>query len=111
MLGNMHLLEIKKDLFDIAKRLKEIDRNYLVFYNRKNSCFEVHNTRQKGNTFCLSVPYKVLDARTIDLVFKTRIENAEKLLAELEENNLKMELTKAEKTKNFGEMLQEMEGV
>ncbi|MCM1043169.1 MAG: hypothetical protein NC350_03040 [Corallococcus sp.] len=82
-----YLTVITSDLFDISSRLKEIDSNYFVCYNRKAQRYEVHNGRQRGNTFCLAVPYGCLDARTVDLVRKTRVENAEKLWEEMERHN------------------------
>lgn len=82
-----YLTVIANDLFDIASRLKEIDDGYFVCYNRKASRYEVHNNRQKGSTFCLAVPYDALDARTVELVRKTRVENACKLLEEMERAN------------------------
>ena len=86
------LIAIENDLFDVADRLKEIDEDYRVFFNRMRNRYEVHNVRQRGNTFCLALPFDSLDARAVELVRKTRVENAERLFAEMEKQNAEMEL-------------------
>lgn len=86
-----NLIEIKTDLFDIAWQLRRIDDGYRIFYNPMLSRYEVHNLSQKLNTLCLVVPYDCLDARTLRLVYATRVQNAEKLFKEIEENNEKLE--------------------
>lgn len=78
---------IEHDLFDVAARLKAIDDGYFVVYDKSKHRFEVHNRRQRGSTFALSVPYPCLDARTVELVRKTRAENAHRLFREMEEEN------------------------
>ena len=84
-------IEIKTHVFDIPARLREIDHNYFVVFNTDNQKFEVHSRAQKGNTLCVTLPYDSLDARCIDLVLKTRIENLDKILAEIDEKNRKLE--------------------
>lgn len=81
---------IKNDLFDIDKRLKEIDRGYFAVYNFRKKRFEVHHSGQK-NTYCLTVPYDALDERTVRLVRKTRLERMEQLQKEIERENAKKE--------------------
>lgn len=88
-----YCVEIKGDVFDIPRRLREIDKGYCVFYNRKKHRFEVHNRLQGGGSFCLAVPYTRLDVRTLDLVRRTRQERAESFFAELEAENKRAEQT------------------
>lgn len=76
--------EVESDLFDIARRLKEIDAGYFIL--RREGRFEVHN-RGDEPTYCLTVPWSELDARTVELVRKTRAERAAELFAELERDN------------------------
>lgn len=78
---------IENDLFGIAARLKSIDDGYFVVYNKFKHKFEVHNSRQRGDTYSLSVPYPSLDARTVSLVLRTRAENAKKLFEQMEREN------------------------
>ncbi|MBR2974961.1 MAG: hypothetical protein IKC47_04370 [Clostridia bacterium] len=82
-----YLLPIVNDLFDVAKRIAEIDVNYVVYFNKLCSRFEVHNLAQRGDTLAVVVPYDKLDARTITLVRKTRVENAQRLFDEMEKTN------------------------
>ncbi len=84
------LRRIFSDTHDITTRLREIDPNYFVVYNTKRACFEVHNSAQ-NNTFCLSVPHPQLDCRTIAITRRTRREFLDRLLAEMEENNVGLE--------------------
>ncbi|MGN1213218.1 MAG: hypothetical protein ACI4TZ_04165 [Christensenellales bacterium] len=77
---------IKNDLFNIVNRLKSIDKKYFIVYNCKKHKYEVHYRRAK-NTYELTVPYDKLDARTISLVQKTKIENQRQFLESIEREN------------------------
>jgi len=88
------LININTDNFFIAERLKEIDKNYFLVFNSKSKKFEVHHKGQHENTFCLSLPFAELDNRTLDLVQKTRVENINKLIEEIEKENQKLETQK-----------------
>lgn len=55
------LVEIKEHVFDIPRRLREIDDALRVYYNKQTGKYEVHDLRAKGATYVLSVP--VLDVR------------------------------------------------
>ena len=78
---------IEGDLFDITARLKSIDDGYFIVYDKSAGAFEVHNSKQRGDPFSLRIPYSCLDCRTVDLVQKTRAENAQKLFEEMERQN------------------------
>jgi len=84
-------IAIQSDTFYICERLKEIDESYFLVYNFKNNKFEVHSSALSGNTYCLTVPYPVLDERTVFLVRKTRASNIDMLIKEMEEENEKKE--------------------
>lgn len=86
-----HKTKITYDLFNIAKRLKAIDRNYFVVFNNKLKRYEIHNSSQFFNTLSLVCPYPKLDKRVIDLVLKTRVERSKELLENIEKNNAKLE--------------------
>lgn len=94
--GCMALIKIQENSFNIVQRLKEIDENYFVVFNTKTSKFEIHNSAQNLSTFCLTVDGE-LDCRVIKKVLKTRAENIEKLLREIEEHNEKLEKEKNRK--------------
>ena len=81
---------IKNDIFNIAKRLKSIDKKYFIVFNSDRNKYEVHYSRAK-NTYELTIPYDTLDARTINFVLKTRIQNKQKIFEEIENSNKKLE--------------------
>ena len=82
------LIEIKHDVFYVAERLKEIDFKYFILYNTDKEKYEIHHSGQ-SDTYCLTVPYDELDARTVNFVNQTRVENRDRLLKELDEQNRK----------------------
>lgn len=91
-----NLVVIKNDVFNISKRLKSIDKNYIVVRNISNKCFEVHY--KKVGNLQLKVPYNNLDARTIKLVLKTKtndIKSVFEYVDEYNENVLKDKITKS----------------
>ena len=91
-----HLTEVTNDLFDIAFRLKSINPNYKVYYNRETDKFEVHDTsKPQGNTLAFVVPYSELDARTITFALYTRTENAERIFREVDDHNRKLDRDRA----------------
>ncbi len=82
---NQILLE--GDPFYIAERIKEIDENYFLVFNKRKKSFELHNSAQRSSTFALTIPYECLDERTIFLARKTRRENIDKLIEEMDRQN------------------------
>lgn len=86
------LIYIDSNNYDIPERIKEIEPHYFVMFNPRQQKFEIHNTNQLHSTYCLTVPFNELDSRTLDEVRRTRIENAKKLMAEIEAHNQKLEL-------------------
>lgn len=79
------------DLTDITGRLKEIDPSYFVLRERKSGKLQLHSSAQRGSTLALSLPYRVLDCRTLELARRTRSERAEAEAAETERHNAVLE--------------------
>lgn len=71
---------ISGNCFDIPFRVRELDDDYRLYYNVKNNVIELHNLRHKP-TFQLVLPYKQLDARTVEYVRRTRVD---KMLDEID---------------------------
>lgn len=86
-----NLIKIEGDPFFIAERLKEIDESYEIYYNLSLSCYEVHSKEQAKSSYCFRVPFSALDERTIFHARRTRIENRDKIIAEIERDNLLLE--------------------
>ncbi len=83
MIGLYHL--VKNDLFNIANRLKAIDKDYFVVYSYRDNRYEVHSRGNRGNTFCFAADS--LDERVLVKARKTRRERLQKLLEEMESHN------------------------
>ena len=78
---------IYADTFYISERLKEIDESYFLVYNFDKEKFEVHSSTQGKDTYCLTVPYDVLDERTLDFVRKTQSARVDELIKEIDREN------------------------
>ena len=92
----MCLRLITNDLFDIANRLRGVKDSYVVYYNTEKQRYEVHD----GVRGCLEfvVPYDELDARTVEYARYSRVENAQRIFAEMEKHNERIEKEQAKKT-------------
>ena len=100
-------IEISQDMYNISKRIKNIDRNYYIVYNTSSGKFEVHSSNQMGNSYCLTVPYDCLDERTLNHVRKTQIANLFDILEQIENDNEQKEST--EKSRAFSAVGQAIE--
>lgn len=96
------LIKIFEDTHDIIQRLREINNSYFVVYNTERECFEIHNSGQK-NTFCLTVPFPCLDCRAVDLTLKTRRENIDKILNEIDRDNDRIDEQNKKAVRNLSE--------
>lgn len=83
-------IQLESDVYFITARLKEIDSSYFVVYDTINKKFELHNREQLFTTYCLTFPYETLDERAVLYAQKSRSENKEKLLREMDEQNEKL---------------------
>lgn len=92
----MELQRIRHDLFGIAKRLKSIDIRYELFFNRKKNRYEIY----ANGAMQMALPFERLDARTLTYARKTRLENLEKIIAEIEEENARLEIQKNRETRD-----------
>ena len=82
-----NLLKIESDNYFISNRLKEIDSSYEVYYNIATASYEVHSSEQQKSSYCFRVPYNQLDERTLFYAKKTRSENRDKIIKEIERSN------------------------
>ena len=78
-------LEKYRDIFDLRLRIKEIDKNYELVFNKKTKQVEVHDFTQRGDSFVArAFP---LDARLINLLKQTRSSRVKEFFAEIDEFN------------------------
>ncbi|MBR4270601.1 MAG: hypothetical protein IKQ31_02875 [Clostridia bacterium] len=80
------LVKIENDAFNIAERIKKINPHYFVVYNTERHVFEVHNSRQYSSSFCITCDLG-LNYSVISKLRKTKIENLDKIMREIDENN------------------------
>lgn len=83
----MELVLVKDDLFHVAKRLRQIDSRYRVYFNRQLFRFEIH----AQGAMQIALPFDRLDERSVEYVRKTRVENLDALTKEIELDNAKIE--------------------
>ena len=80
-------IKIESDVYNISKRIKNIDKGYYVVFNTSTNKFEIHNEHQAGSSYCLTLPFTQLDERTINFIEETKSENIEKILSKIENEN------------------------
>lgn len=86
-----NLIQIFTDPFFICQRLKEIDRSYFVMFDLEKKNYQLHSSEQRGNSYCLTFPFDCLDARAVEHARKTRVENEEKIIEEIDRENKRLE--------------------
>ena len=95
-------IKICGDVFNISKRIKDIDCGYYIVFNTFKQSYEIHNSKQIGSTFCLTLPFNELDERCLEYILKTQSSNIDEIIEKLEiENNLK---ESANRTSAFSEI-------
>lgn len=81
---------IEYDPCFIRQRLTEIDDSYFLVYDIRRHAYEVHSSDQGSYTFCFTVPFDCLDERTLTHALRTRSQNQETLIRELDAYNEKL---------------------
>lgn len=84
------LVEIRDDLFDISARIKSIDENYKIYFNRGTCRYELHNVRTSP-TYQATFPYATLDKRALDFARQTNAAKAKQILEEIDAHNEALE--------------------
>ncbi len=90
---------LSSDVFDIVKRLKMIDKDYLVSWNDKKRRYEIVRIVNGVVITELVVPYKTLDKRTLDLVMKSSVRYLSRTLSNVDRANRLLEEKRLEDTK------------
>ena len=80
-------IRIDHDVYNISKRIKEIDKNYYIVFDTSRSKFEIHNSSQIGSSYCLTLPFNELDERVINHVYQTQSANIDIILEKIENEN------------------------
>ena len=93
-------IKIDDDVFEIAKRIKEIDDGYYIVFDTKKEVYELHNSKQVYS-YCLTVPYANLDSRLLDMVLYTNILNIDNIIKDIDNNNASIERNTAIQVKDY----------
>ncbi len=94
------LIRVENDAFNIAERILSMNEDYFVVYNTNRRRFEIHNKKQYGSTFCITCD-EGLNYQVIQKLRKTKIENMQKIMYEIEKTNqdYEQEIKRVEKDK------------
>lgn len=99
------LVKVENDNYFIAQRLKEIDNSYYLIFNTITNKYEVHSYSQSWCSYCLSSEDEGLDERLIIKARKTRKENLDELLKEIDKAN---EILKEQELKRQKQKVEEL---
>ena len=100
-------IQIEQDVYNISKRIKNIERNYYIVYDTSKQKFEVHNSAQMGSSYCLTLPHTQLDVRTLKYVRETLSTNIYEILEKIENDNKILE--SANETSAFSDIAENLE--
>ena len=77
---------IQNDMFNITKRVKLIDADYVIFFDDLDCNYKLYALGK----YCLNLG-KFLDARVLDKIWQTRVENSDKIFNDIELNNISLD--------------------
>ncbi len=99
--------QISHDVYNITNRVRDIERGYYLVFNTSNQKFEIHSSTQIGSSYCLTLPFKKLDERTLKYVRSTLSKNIDEILNKIENENSILE--NANKTSVFSSAIENLE--
>lgn len=101
-------IKITHDVYNISKRIKNIDKDYFLVYDTVRMCFEVHNSSEVGSTLCVTLPYPSLDERALNLVMETSSKNIENIIKKIDyDNALRESADKSRVLSEFNEVIED----
>lgn len=89
-------IKINNDLFDIASRVKEIDPRYEIYFETETQKFALWANGKRQLVF----PFENLDERALLHTRKTRVENADEIIREIDLYNEKHETERADRVRD-----------
>ncbi len=100
-------IQIKHDVYDIAKRIRYIDRDYYIVYDTLKRVYEIHNSSQLGSSYCLTSPYDTLDDRVLKYVRETSSANIENILEKIDiKNRIRENAEKSRVLSQFNDVIE-----
>lgn len=86
---------------DVPEAVYRYNERLFTCYNRVTDRFEIHNLDQE-DSYCTTLPYKTLDARTVRWIWKNDIRvHGDAIFRELEKNEEQAEKSKQRDFKNW----------
>lgn len=79
------MIKITNDLFDVAERIKNINPDYELYFDKNLQKFTVWANGKRQ----VILPYDRLDKRSIDYLYQTHVKNIDALLDRLDKENEK----------------------
>ena len=86
----MAKIKLIRDTFGICERIKKLDKNYYVVYDTIKRVYEIHNSKQIFNTYCINVG-STLDMRAVKKLYTSSISNLDNILKEIDRHNDSLE--------------------
>lgn len=84
-----HLKLLEASLFDIPRRLRELDEDAFIVYNQKRHVPEIHTLANKGNTFFFVGPSRPMDGRVLETFkqYNNKVRSAREIAREIDRHN------------------------
>lgn len=99
--GKPHLIPVYTNVYFVPERLKRIDPNLFVVFNRRTQKHEIHSLANIGDTFALLVPFSELDGRCEQHVKKFDLKrHGKEIFRRMEEKNEELERANERQHKN-----------
>ena len=83
-------IPVLSNVYDIPVRLKTLNRDFFVMFNRRKQKFEIHCASQVGDTLACVLPFDELDARAIAYAREHSAERLEQIAREVDAYNERM---------------------
>ena len=101
--GKPYLHPIFNDLYDVARRIREVDDTLFIVRNTLRGRFEVHCLEHRPSTFAWQVPWAVLDGRVIERAQYNRVGrvSTSAWLRSVDEHNAKIDRRNERDFENF----------
>ena len=107
---------IKSDVYNVCNRIKKFDNSYRVVYDNSSRCYQIYSTSLHGHieligwtplTYVCTLPYKELDARAIQYLYDTSVNNLDSIIKLIDEDNRQLEISNQLKIKQHSLQLAE----
>ena len=87
MIYKKYMEEIE-DPFDVYMRIRDIVPSWRIFWNRRESRYEVHDIESgQWHTLVSVLPFETIDQRTVDYLKRNNRVHFGKVMRQIEENN------------------------